>query len=55
MLQTRVAEMDAAGDAATPGPPSAVSVMNADDERRLTWDQNWDEILADIRRKLANT
>ena len=44
-----------AGDAATPGPPIAMTVMSADDERRLTWDKHWDEILADIGRKLENT
>ena len=60
-MLTKVSEMDAGGDAATPGLPAATSAMSVDDAWALNhgelqpWARNREAILEDIKRKLENT
>ena len=60
-MLTKVSEMDAGGDAATPGPPAAPSAMSVDDAWALNqgelqpWARNREAILADIKRKFENS
>ena len=57
-MLTRVSDMDAGGDAATPAPPNAASAMSVDAAWDLRqgelqpWAQNRETILADIELKL---
>ena len=62
-MLTKVSEMDAGGDAATPGPPAATSAMSveeawdltqAEDDNPESWGQKRDAILADLKAILNN-